>query len=314
MLQHAGIGILLGAAIVLGNRVEGGVVAYQFACVLFLAPYAILALPVQTAIQPELTLDAIATTPAFAKGVRWAADSMALLVVPVSAAFIALAVPAMRAITVDSHHHNVDLLAAAIASLGIGLLPYSIFLLLARALYARGDSRTPAIVALVTACIGAAFMAVGSSVDPRHRGGARTRLRPQPRLPARRAGPRRSSSTAGSTRRSSRRRFPLAFITSAVLGGAAWALFHELGDDRPDQDDRAARRRRRRRRRDLHRRDPARPRSGDADGARVQVLASQGGSEKPADAELIRQPAVRLAEALGELGADLVADRGCPPT
>ena len=41
VLQHTGIGILLAATIVLGNRVEGGVVAYQFAFVLFLAPYAI---------------------------------------------------------------------------------------------------------------------------------------------------------------------------------------------------------------------------------------------------------------------------------
>ena len=84
VLQHAGIGILLGAAIVLGNRVEGGVVAYQFAFVLFLAPYAILAHPVQTTIQNELTLDAHRDEPAFARGVRWAADSMALLVLPVT--------------------------------------------------------------------------------------------------------------------------------------------------------------------------------------------------------------------------------------
>jgi putative peptidoglycan lipid II flippase len=228
VLQHAGIGILLGAAIVLGNRVEGGVVAYQFAWVLFLAPYAILALPVQTAIQPELTLDAHRDDPAFARGVRWAADSMTLLVVPVSAAFIALAVPAMRAITVDSHNHNVDLLAAAIASLGIGLLPYSVFLLLARALYARGDSRTPAIVALVTACIGAAFMAVGSSITHgtavvlslgfghslAYLLGALTlgvilrRRLHAPIFP---------------------KAFPLAVVTAGVLGVAAWLLFEEIG-------------------------------------------------------------------------------------
>ncbi len=228
VLQHAGIGILLGAAIVLGNQVEGGVVAYQFAFVLFLAPYAILAHPVQTAIQPELTLDANRDDPAFARGVRWAADSMSMLVVPISAAFIALAVPAMRAITVDSHSHNVDLLAAAIASLGVGLLPYSVFLLYARALYARGDSRTPAIVALVTACVGAAFMVVGTHAahgtgvvlalgfghSLAYLLGALTlgvvlhRRLHEPLFP---------------------RALPLALVTSAVLGTAAWALFHALG-------------------------------------------------------------------------------------
>jgi len=229
VLQHMGIGILLGATLVLGNRVEGGVVAYQFAFVLFLAPYAIMAHPVQTAIQPELSLDAKRKDDAaFARGVRWATDSMALLVIPVSAAFVALAVPAMQAITVDSQNHNVDLLAAAIASLGIGLFPYCIFLLFARALYARGDSRTPAVVALVTACLGVVFMtimsyssegtarvlALGFGHSLAYLLGAVTlgfvlhrRLR-QPLFP-----------TA----------LPLALITSVVLGVAAWGLFEALG-------------------------------------------------------------------------------------
>ena len=103
VLQHAGIGILLGASIVMGNVVAGGVVAYQFAFVLFMAPYAILAHPVQTTILPVLTLDAKRNDlVGFALGVRRSLDRLAILVVPVSAAFVALAVPAMRAITVDS--------------------------------------------------------------------------------------------------------------------------------------------------------------------------------------------------------------------
>jgi len=229
VLQHAGIGILLGAAIVLGNRVEGGVVAYQFAFVLFLAPYAILAHPVQTAIQPELTLDASREdNAAFAKGLRWALDSMALLVLPVSAAFVALAVPAMRAITVDGSNANIDLLAAAIASLGIGLLPYSVFLLLARALYARGDSRTPAIVALVTACLGAGFMVVASFAS---HGSGRVLALGFGHSLAYLLG----AITLGVVLRRRLRAplfptaLPLALVTSAVLGTAAWALFEVIG-------------------------------------------------------------------------------------
>lgn len=229
VLQHMGIGILLGATLVLGNRVEGGVVAYQFAFVLFLAPYAIMAHPVQTAIQPELTLDAKRNDDvSFAQGVRWATDSMALLVIPVSAAFVALAVPAMRAITVDSQNHNVDLLAAAIASLGIGLFPYCIFLLFARALYARGDSRTPAIVALVTACLGVAFMTIMSYSS---HGTARVLALGYGHSIAYLLG----AVTLGFVLHRRLRAplfptaLPLALITSAVLGTAAWALFHALG-------------------------------------------------------------------------------------
>ncbi len=229
VLQHAGIGLLLAAAIVLGNRVEGGVVAYQFAFVLFLAPYAIFAHPVQTTIQNELAIDAKRNDqPAFAKSLRWAMDSMSLLLLPVAAAFVAFAEPAMRAITVDTQHGDVSLLAAAIASLGIGLLPYGLFLLLARALYARDDSRTPALVALVTSILGALCMvAISFSTHGTARVLAlgfghslayllgclalvvvlRRRLG-EPLFP-----------TA----------LPLALGLSVVLGGAGWALFEVVG-------------------------------------------------------------------------------------
>ena len=49
------VAVLLGAALVMGNQVAGGVVAYQFCFVAFLAPYAILAQPIHTTILPELT-------------------------------------------------------------------------------------------------------------------------------------------------------------------------------------------------------------------------------------------------------------------
>jgi putative peptidoglycan lipid II flippase len=162
VLQHMGIGILLAASIVMGNQVEGGVVAYQFAFVAFMAPYAILAQPVHTTILPSLSIDAAAgDRGTFADRVRWAFESLSLLTLPVSAIMAALALPAMIVITVG-RSSDADLLAAALASLAIGLLPYSAFLLFARAFYALGDSRTPAIVALVTACAGAAVMVAGA--------------------------------------------------------------------------------------------------------------------------------------------------------
>jgi len=56
------------------------------------------------------------------------------------------------------------LLAAALASLGVGLFPYSMFLLLARALYALGDSRTPGVVSLVSAAVGVGVMVVSAAL------------------------------------------------------------------------------------------------------------------------------------------------------
>ncbi len=166
ILQHGGIGILLGAAIAIGNQVEGGVVAYQFAFVAIMAPYGILAEPVHTTILPELSRDAQrGDLGRFAVQLRWALDNMAVLVVPVSAAAVALALPAMEVIAAGQSKGGAPLLAAALASLALGLYPYSAFLLFARAMYALDDSRTPAFTAIVTAVFGAAVMiAVGLSV------------------------------------------------------------------------------------------------------------------------------------------------------
>jgi putative peptidoglycan lipid II flippase len=86
-------------------------------------------------------------------------------VVPVSVAMVALALPAMRLVVFgEARHGGVELLAAGVASLAAGLFFYSAFLLLARAYYALGDSRTPALVALASAVVGAAVMAAGSRI------------------------------------------------------------------------------------------------------------------------------------------------------
>src|SRR6266498_936199 len=162
VLQHAQIGLLLGAAIIFGNSVEGGTVAYQVAWVFFLAPYGVLAQPIHTAIHNELSLVAArADYDAFARSLRWSLDAMAMLVVPVSAAMIALDRPGMIVVAFgEAADNGVDLLTAGVASLAIGLFPYGAFLLLARAYYALGDSRTPAMVALASALAGAATMAI----------------------------------------------------------------------------------------------------------------------------------------------------------
>ena len=104
------VAVLLGAAIVMGNRVAGGVVAYQFCFVAFLAPYAILAQPLATTILPELTVDVSRNDmAAFAERVRWALNGMAKLLLPVSAAYVALAEPAMRVVSAGNGRSGVDL-------------------------------------------------------------------------------------------------------------------------------------------------------------------------------------------------------------
>ena len=162
---HTGAGALLGAAVVAGSGVEGAVVAYQVAWVFFLAPYGILAQPIHTAILPELVREA-ADPARFAGSVRWAVERISLLVLPVSAGMAALAGPGMRLVAFgETSAEGADLLAAALVSLAAGLLPYSVFLLLARVSYALGDSRTPGLVSLGAAAAGMAVMALGPILD-----------------------------------------------------------------------------------------------------------------------------------------------------
>ena len=69
-LQHAGTGILLAAALIAGGGVAGGVVAYQLAMVVFLAPYGIVAQPIHTAVLPRARRRGAASTTAPASARR----------------------------------------------------------------------------------------------------------------------------------------------------------------------------------------------------------------------------------------------------
>jgi putative peptidoglycan lipid II flippase len=163
VVLHTGAGLLLGAAIVTAAGVVGGVVAYQVGWVIFLAPYAVLAQPIHTAILPEMVTEAReAGRRQVAASLRWALERMALLVLPATAAMIALASPALR--VVEFGQTNGQLLAAAVAGLAIGLYGYSAFLLLARGYYALGDSRTPGVVSLASAALGVVVMVVSAAL------------------------------------------------------------------------------------------------------------------------------------------------------
>ena len=172
VLLHSIAGLLLGAAIVAGATVTGGVVAYQSAFVLFLAPYAILAQPLHSAVLPELArLAARGASDEVAAATRWSLAAMAKLVLPVGAIVVATATPALSVVQVGAlDERGTELVAAALMGLAVGLLPYGAFLLFARASYALGDSRTPALVAIGAGITGVVIMAVvAAAVDGRAR-------------------------------------------------------------------------------------------------------------------------------------------------
>lgn len=165
-VQHAFAALLYGAAIIAGAAVQGGVVAYQVGWFLFLAPYGIIAQPIHTTILPELVEEhARGDERAFTSSLRWAADSMTLLLVPLSALCVALAVPAMTVLAFGQADdpQSIDLLSAALISLGVGMLPYGLFFLLSRAFYVLGDSRSPALWGAASASVGVVVMLVAGA-------------------------------------------------------------------------------------------------------------------------------------------------------
>lgn len=155
-LQHAFAALLLGAAIVAGGGVEGGVVAYQVGWYFFLAPYGIISQPLHTTILPQMTQQHVSgNIEALRESVRWSLDSMWVMLAPITALCVALsAAMAVLAFGSAGKGSGVNMLAAALASLGSGLIPYGAFFLLARVFYVYEDSRTPAVAGAVVAAVG----------------------------------------------------------------------------------------------------------------------------------------------------------------
>ena len=85
---------------------------------------------------------------------------MAMLLLPMAAGMIALATPGMRAVAFGNaaSPQGVHLLAVAVATLAVGLLPYAAFFLFARSCYALEDSRMPATLALGAAVVAGVVM------------------------------------------------------------------------------------------------------------------------------------------------------------
>ena len=166
-LQHSGTGLLLAGALVAAGGVAGGVVAYQLAMVVFLAPYGILAQPIHTAVLPRLAAHAAdADRHGLRRAFRWASEAMAAVTLPVAALLTALSLPVMQVLAFGeaAKGEGPELLAAALAGLAVGIPVYGGFLLLSRAAYALGDSRTPALASLGSAALGATAMLAAAQV------------------------------------------------------------------------------------------------------------------------------------------------------
>ena len=134
----------------------GKLTTYQYAFVLFQLPYAIFGVSIFTALVPGMSSrwtagDREGVKALLSKGLR----TTAVILLPAAAGYIALAVP----IAIVVFGHGQTSLASAtldgrtLQVFSLGLVFFAMFQLLSRTFYAMQDTRTPALINVVTATV-----------------------------------------------------------------------------------------------------------------------------------------------------------------
>lgn len=148
--------VVLVVMLVLANSIEGGVVVQQLAYVLFLLPVSLLAVPVVTTAFPALTrLAGRGDWSAY----RTEVARTARLVLSTSAAALVVLVAGRdllaELVSLGNAAVATEEVARAIAGFALGLPAFAAVLLLTRASYARGEVRSPTVVACGVAVVAA---------------------------------------------------------------------------------------------------------------------------------------------------------------
>jgi putative peptidoglycan lipid II flippase len=130
---------------------EGSIVVFQVATALFLLPWAVLAVPIATTAFPVLTVHAGAGEEGqYAETGRRSLTLVLVTMLGGAALLIAVAEPAAHLLAAGvPGPESVTALTRSTIAFAPGLVGYGLLALVGRALYARGDGRTPAAATVV---------------------------------------------------------------------------------------------------------------------------------------------------------------------
>jgi putative peptidoglycan lipid II flippase len=135
--------------LMLANRIEGGVAAYQWAYTFFYLPHALFAIPIFNVMFTAMSEHAAKRQDAeLVDRLQDGLGVLAFILVPLAGLMLATAVPLAK-MTLDygvMTERGTDLVGRVIAMFAIGLPTYSAFLVFTRAFYALGDTKTPTLV------------------------------------------------------------------------------------------------------------------------------------------------------------------------
>jgi putative peptidoglycan lipid II flippase len=145
------VALVVAVRLASNGREQGSVVVFAVATALFLLPWAVLAVPVATSVFPGLTASADAgDSEAYAQQVSRALRAVLLAMTGAAAVLAVAAQPVARLLVRGvPGPESAQSLADATAAFAPGLVGYGLVALLARALYARGDGRTPAVATVI---------------------------------------------------------------------------------------------------------------------------------------------------------------------
>jgi putative peptidoglycan lipid II flippase len=159
--------------LLLANRIEGGVAAYQWAFTFFYLPHALFAIPVFHVLFTAMSEHvARGEEGRFVDRLRDGLGMLAFLLVPI-AAFLIVASHLLMRVTLEygvMTGAGSSQVARVLIAFAVGLPTYSAFLVFTRAFYAVGDVKTPALVNGASVVVAGALGAVLFFAFPSGRG------------------------------------------------------------------------------------------------------------------------------------------------
>ena len=133
----------------LAIRVDGGVPSYQYAQLFFQLPYGIFAVSIITAIFPAMSEHAaLKRIPRFKDTLNMGIRSTLLVILPCAVVYLTLNQSIIRLLLQHGFFKagDTELLSGVLFFFALGLVPYSIDMLLTKTFYSMQDTRTPMII------------------------------------------------------------------------------------------------------------------------------------------------------------------------
>lgn len=141
---------------ILATQVQGGISAFQYGYIFFQLPYGIVAVSIITALFPSLSEQSVHNDKKeMIRSISLGVRTTIFVVLPASVAYAVLAKPIVRLLLQHLHFGSgdTDMLASVVFCFVLGLVFFSVFMLVLKVFYSMQDTRTPMIIAAVIVAI-----------------------------------------------------------------------------------------------------------------------------------------------------------------